>query len=157
MPLCEKLLFMSPLRLFFLKLLYERKTGMKILVGYYELDAKSRALALALKHAKAFDAEVDVVTSLEEGTESDIKDISAAEKGLESAKQYFEKEKIFCKTHLMIRGVTPGEDLVSFAKENGIDEIIIGVKRRSKVGKLLFGSTAQYVILNAHCPVVTVK
>ena len=130
---------------------------MKILVGYDELGAESRILAVALKHAKAFDAEVDVVTSLEEGTESDIQDISAAEKGLEKVKQYFEKENISCRTHLMIRGVTPGEDLVSFAKENKTDEIIIGVKKRSKVGKLLFGSTAQYVILEADCPVVTVK
>ncbi len=130
---------------------------MKILVGYDELGAVSGAIALALKHAKAFDAEVDVLASLEEGTENDIKDISGAEKGLEKIKLYFEKEKISCKTHLMIRGVTPGEDLVSFSKENKIDEIIIGVKRRSKVGKLLFGSTAQYVILEAHCPVVTVK
>ena len=130
---------------------------MKILVGYDELGAESRILAVALKHAKAFDAEVDVVTSLEEGTESDIQDISAAEKGLEKVKQYFEKEKISCRTHLMIRGVTPGEDLISFAKENKTDEIIIGVKKRSKVGKLLFGSTAQYVILEADCPVVTVK
>ena len=130
---------------------------MKILVGYDELGAESRILAVALKHAKAFDAEVDVVTSLEEGTESDIQDILAAEKGLEKIKQYFEKENISCRTHLMIRGVTPGEDLVSFAKENKTDEIIIGVKKRSKVGKLLFGSTAQYVILEADCPVVTVK
>ena len=51
----------------------------------------------------------------------------------------------------------PGEDIVGFAKDNGADEIIIGVKSRSKVGKLLFGSTAQAVILQAHCPVVTVK
>jgi nucleotide-binding universal stress UspA family protein len=53
--------------------------------------------------------------------------------------------------------MTSGEDLVEFAEENKIDEIIVGVKRRSKVGKLLMGSTAQYVILNASCPVVTVK
>jgi nucleotide-binding universal stress UspA family protein len=53
--------------------------------------------------------------------------------------------------------MTPGEDLVDYAGENGIDEIIIGIKRRSKVGKLLFGSNAQYVILKAPCPVVTVK
>jgi len=50
-----------------------------------------------------------------------------------------------------------GEDLVQLAEEKQIDEIIIGVRRRSKVGKLIFGSTAQYVILNAPCPVVSVK
>ena len=37
------------------------------------------------------------------------------------------------------------------------DEIIIGLQRKSKVGKLLFGSTAQYIIMNAPCPVVTVR
>jgi len=53
--------------------------------------------------------------------------------------------------------LTPGEDLVAIAKKNDVEEIIIGVKRRSKVGKMLFGSNAQYVILNAHCAVVAVK
>jgi nucleotide-binding universal stress UspA family protein len=51
----------------------------------------------------------------------------------------------------------PGEDLVKYAKENQIDQIVVGIRRRSKVGKLVFGSTAQYVILEAPCPVLTVK
>jgi len=34
---------------------------------------------------------------------------------------------------------------------------VVGVRRRSKVGKLLIGSTAQHVILNAPCPVVSIK
>jgi nucleotide-binding universal stress UspA family protein len=50
-----------------------------------------------------------------------------------------------------------GEQLVDFAERNNVDEIIIGVGRRSKVGKALFGSTAQHIILNAPCPVVTIK
>jgi nucleotide-binding universal stress UspA family protein len=58
---------------------------------------------------------------------------------------------------LSVRGLQAGEDIVLLAEENKVDEIIIGVRRRSKVGKLLFGSTAQYVILNAPCPVVSVK
>ena len=45
----------------------------------------------------------------------------------------------------------------NFLLENEIDEIVIGIKKRSKVGKLIFGSTAQYVILEAPCPVLTVK
>jgi nucleotide-binding universal stress UspA family protein len=38
-----------------------------------------------------------------------------------------------------------------------IDLIFLGIVKKSKVGKLLFGSTAQYVILHAPCPVVTVQ
>ena len=49
------------------------------------------------------------------------------------------------------------ENIVQFAEENDADLIIVGVRRRSKVGKLMFGSTAQFVILKASCPVMTVK
>ena len=60
-------------------------------------------------------------------------------------------------THLVISGRKFGEDLVQFAEQNKTDEIVIGIRRKSKAGKLLFGSTAQYVILNAPCPVVSIK
>ena len=79
-----------------------------------------------------------------------------AELDLEYTKTLLAEECIDCKTHLRIRGVSPGEDLVQFAAENRVDEIFIGVRRRSKVGKVLMGSTAQYVILNAPRPVVSV-
>jgi len=39
----------------------------------------------------------------------------------------------------------------------GQNEIIVGVRMRSQVGKLLMGSTAQHVIINAPCPGVTSK
>jgi nucleotide-binding universal stress UspA family protein len=58
---------------------------------------------------------------------------------------------------LSVRGLDTGEDIVRMAVEKKAEEIVIGIQRRSKVGKLLFGSTAQYIILNAPCPVVTVK
>ena len=58
---------------------------------------------------------------------------------------------------MTVRGLEPGEDLVQFAEENKIDQIIVGIRRRSKVQKLVFGSNAQYVILEAPCPVLSVK
>ena len=130
---------------------------MKILVGYDGTNSAKEALNQAKSHAKVFGASVEVVTSMQKGTEAESKFIERAERGLEYAKSFFEDDGIACNTHLLIRGLSPGEDLIEFANENKIDQIIVGVKRRSKVGKLLMGSTAQYVILQAECPVITVK
>ena len=130
---------------------------MKIIVCYDGSNAAKEALNLAMVHAKSFGAKVDIVTSMEKGTENQREDIEQAERGLEWAKSLFQENDVPCNTHLLIRGFTPGEDIVEFAKENKADEILVGVKRRSKVGKLLMGSTAQYIILQATCPVVAVK
>jgi nucleotide-binding universal stress UspA family protein len=130
---------------------------MKILVGYDGSSSSKEALRLAKIHARAFGASVEVATSMFKGSEDEQEQIRKAEKGLEYTQSVFQSDDIDCNTHLLIRGLAAGEDLVQFAQEQGADEIIIGVKRRSKVGKLMFGSTAQYVILNAGCPVVSVK
>ncbi len=130
---------------------------MRIMVGYDGSNAAKDALVLAKKHAKAFEAKVFVISSLERGNEDQLPKIDQAERDLEYAKSFFEKDNIPCETHLLIRGLSPGEDLIQFANENEIDEIIVGVKRRSNVGKLIFGSNARYVIMEANCPVVTVK
>jgi nucleotide-binding universal stress UspA family protein len=134
-----------------------QEKAMKILIGYDGSNSAKAALKLARKHAMAFGASVDVVTSMEKGTENEQQAIEDAERGLEWAKSMFAEKGVVCKTHLLIRGMAPGEDLVEFAKEANVEEIVVGVKRRSKVGKLLMGSTAQFVILQAPCPVVTVK
>lgn len=130
---------------------------MKILVGYDGSNSAKDALALAKKHAVAFDAQVIIVSSLTGGSVTHAVEVEHATEDLEFAKKVFEDEAIQCDTKLLVRGMTPGEDIVEYAKEKAIDEIIIGIKRRSKVGKLLFGSNAQYVIIKAPCPVVTVK
>ena len=130
---------------------------MKIMVGYDQSNVAKEALKLAKKHAKAFEAKVYVVRSLAQSREMKREDIQKAEQELETIRRSFRDEGIECKAEAIVSQITPGEDLVQFTKEREIDEIIVGVKRRSKVGKLIFGSNAQYIILMAQCPVVTVK
>jgi len=130
---------------------------MKILVGYDGSKVAEDAVKLAKKHGHAFKSDIIIVTSLEQGPELKKEDIDKAESKLEKLRTLFNVEDISCETQAFVSYQSPGEDLVTYAKDNNIDEIIIGVRRRSKVGKLVFGSTAQYVILEAPCPVVAVK
>ena len=130
---------------------------MKILVGYDGSNVSKEAIAVAEKHAKAFKAEIILAHTMVGGPEVPRKDFERAEKNLDYEKNMLLDKKISCKSILSVRGLQAGEDLVQLAKEHKADEIILGVRRRSKVGKLLFGSTAQYVILSAPCPVVSVK
>jgi len=130
---------------------------MKLLVGYRGTNVGQDLLDLSVKHAKAFGYEVQLVTSLPGGEKTSSKIINEAENNLKEASQFLTNKSIKNTTHLLIRGRTAGEDIVSFARETDCDEILIGVKSRSKVGKILFGSTAQYVILQAKCPVISVK
>ena len=51
----------------------------------------------------------------------------------------------------------PAEELIAAADRTDAEFIVIGLRRRSPVGKLLLGSNAQRVLLDASCPVLAVK
>jgi nucleotide-binding universal stress UspA family protein len=130
---------------------------MKILVAYDGSKVTKEALQLAIKHASAFKGTILLVHSMVGGPEIPRKEFDDAEKELQQQGIILKGDGLSCETLLSVRGLEAGEDMVRIADEKKADEIIIGIQRKSKVGKLLFGSTAQYIIMNAPCPVVTVR
>ena len=131
---------------------------MNILVGYNGGEACRIALSLAKDMAETHgNAFVYVITSMKGGASEKQADIIVAEKGLESAENFFKQSNINYDCQQSVRGLSPGEDLVKFAEENNIDHIFLGVKKISRLQKAILGSTVRYVILNAPCPVTTVK
>jgi len=84
--------------------------NMNILVCYDETEASQEALKVGVQHAKAFGAKAFVITSMVGGNKDDIEDNKKAEEGLKHAKGVMEKEGIDCETHLLVRGMTSGEE-----------------------------------------------
>ncbi|MBS3731275.1 MAG: universal stress protein [Desulfobacterales bacterium] len=130
---------------------------MKILVGYNQTAAAKAALSLAGDHALCFNAKVYIMTSMEGGTSETLEEIEKVEKKLQEAGQLLQEKGVEFETHQLARGMAPGEDLVRFAEEKEIDLVFVGIKKKSRAQKIILGSTAQYIILRAPCPVTTVK
>ena len=49
----------------------------------------------------------------------------------------------------------PADEIIEYADDNNARYIVIGGRKRSPIGKAVFGSVAQSILLNAPCPVVT--
>jgi nucleotide-binding universal stress UspA family protein len=54
-------------------------------------------------------------------------------------------------------GADVGDQVLAVADEVSADLVVIGLRRRSPVGKLLMGSVAQRILLGADCAVLAVK
>ncbi len=129
---------------------------MKILLSYDGKESAQQALEYSLKHARSLNADLDIVTIVVRKSTDQSEDIETAEKLLTRAEKICREKNINCKTKLLINKQNAGEAIVDYAEGKGYEFIIVGITKTSKLGKLLLGSNAQYVILNATCPVLTV-
>lgn len=128
---------------------------MRIVTGYLPTPEGEAALEASIEEARIRDAKLLVVYS-KRGGESDREFVEARER-LEKIEQRLTGGSLDCEVHQLVRDLPPGEDLVEFARERDADLIVIGVRRRSPVGKLVMGSNAQHIVLHADCPVLCVK
>ena len=138
---------------------------MTVVVCYDGTRPAKKALELIPKYIKDTDTKIYIFSSLEgeqafsanEKTAITADVVSKAEARLEYAKEFLKSHNLSAETHLHMQGLDPGEDIVRFADEVKADFIAVGIAKKSRLGKMIFGSTAQYVILKAHCPVVSVS
>ena len=130
---------------------------MKILVGYNGGEDGRLALSLARDFAKTNNAFVYVVNSMEGGSSEKQSDILKAEQDLDFARELLTKAGLECEAQQSVRGLSPSEDLIKFARENEIDQIFLGIRKKSRAQKAILGSTSRDVILKAPCPVTTIK
>jgi len=131
---------------------------MKFMVCYDGSPTAKEALKVAQNHARVWNAKLEVVNvnvRMEPLKHTQVKMME--QKLADEVNAGLGGDDSPYDVQLLLTDLSAGEQLVMFAEEDKIDQIFIGITKKSKVGKFLFGSTAQYVILHAPCPVVTVQ
>lgn len=128
-----------------------------IVVGYVPKPEGHAALDRAAEEAKLRGMKLVVVNSHRGGREFDGDDAIETESQLEEVRSELREAGVEYEIRQLVRGLDPADDLVNVAKEVDADIIVIGLRRRSPVGKLILGSNAQRVLLDAPCPVLAVK
>jgi nucleotide-binding universal stress UspA family protein len=131
--------------------------GKQFLVAYTGSAESQTALELAMEEARRHDAKLFVINSQEGGTSEKPAELAEIQEALKSARDLLADTDIAHEVSESVRGLSPGEDLIGFANDNEVDRIYVGVEKKSRTRKLILGSTAQYIILKAGCPVVAVK
>ena len=128
-----------------------------VVVGYVAKPEGEAALDRAIEEAKLRDSKLLVVNSARGGDEFDSASSRKAEEAMASVKKKLEEAGVEHEIRQLVRGFEPAEDLISMAEAAGADLIVIGLRRRSPVGKLILGSNAQRILLDAQCAVLAVK
>ena len=128
-----------------------------IVVGYVPKPEGKAALRRAAEEAKLRDSRLVVVNSHRGGREFDRDDAIESEAQLQEVKSELALHGVDHDVRQLVRGMDPAEDLVNVANEVSAEMIVIGLRRRTPVGKLIMGSNAQRILLDASCPVLAVK
>ena len=130
---------------------------MDIVVGFIRSREGRAALDRAVAEARLRNARLLVVHSSKGGHGEDVEEAIAYRDELEEIGQRLKEEGLDHEVHELVQGNTPTQDLLEVARQSGAEMIVIGIRRRSPVGKMILGSNAQEILLNADCPVLAVK
>ncbi len=130
---------------------------MSIIVGYVPTKEGRAALDRAVAEARLRSAKLVVINSNRGGRDFDGDQGARSEEELDRIKDSLEAEGVEVEVRQLVRGKEPAEDLIAIADEADADLIVIGLRRRTPVGKLILGSNAQRILLDAPCAVLAVK
>jgi nucleotide-binding universal stress UspA family protein len=128
-----------------------------IVVGYVSRPESRAALRAAIDEAHLRGSRLVVVSSHRGGASYTREDAEDTEEALQEVEAQLAESGIEHEIRGLVRGQDAPDDILDVADELDAELIVIGLRQRSPVGKLLLGSNAQRILLEARAPVLAVK
>jgi len=128
---------------------------MTIVVGYVPTPEGDAALRAAVDESRLRDQPLHVVNSSRGDALSDPR--FASSDALDQVRAQLDGAGVVYEIDQQVRGHEASDEVVSAAERVNASLIVIGLRRRTATGKLITGSQAQRILLDANCPVLAVK
>ncbi|MBZ2195636.1 universal stress protein [Occultella gossypii] len=125
---------------------------MAIVVGFIATAEGRAALDAAIVEAQRRSDRLLVIVHGSRGADEDEID-----RAVDEARDLLDTSGVGFDVRHLQRGNDVAEALMGAAEEAGAELIVIGLRRRSPLGKLILGSNAQRILLDAPCHVLAVK
>ena len=128
---------------------------MTIVVGYVPTPEGEAALAAGIQEAGLREEPLHVVNTSRGDSLVDTR--FASEEALAAVRARLAESGVVYEIEQQVGSHDASDELVDVADRVKASLIVIGLRRRSPTGKLITGSQAQRILLEAHCPVLAVK
>ena len=128
---------------------------MTVVVGYIPTPEGEAALDHAISEAQKRETRLVVVNSSRGDALVDPR--YALDDQVDKLRSTLEAAAVEHEVVQSVRGREAAEEVIDAVEQNRAELVVIGLRRRTAVGKLIMGSTAQRILLGSPCPVLAVK
>lgn len=127
---------------------------MTVVVGYIPDQYGEAALAAGIEEAERRDTDLVVVNATKGDSLADRRYVGEA--GIAELEERLSGVSVAHQVRQAM-GADVAEEIIRVAADTDADVIVIGLRHRTPVGKMIMGSVAQQVLLDAPCAVLAVK
>jgi nucleotide-binding universal stress UspA family protein len=128
---------------------------MTIIVAYVPRPEGQAALDKGLEIARERGEHLLVVNASPGGQKED--ESLADVEDYERVQRILDNSGLKAELKQFVRGKSPVEEIEDLVASLPVTLLVIGLRKRSPVGKLILGSVAQEILLSVACPVLCVK
>ena len=128
---------------------------MTILVAYVPRPEGEAALDKGIEIATRRDEHLVVVNASPGGSKADPSAVDVVD--AERVENILKDSGLNAEFKQLVRGKNAVEEIEALVESLQVSVLIIGLRKRSPVGKLIMGSVAQELLLSVSCPVLAVK